>query len=95
MSDYSVAMMGATGAVGSEAFKALLKESHLIKGISTFGRRPVENITSSIVQQHQIDIFQPEGYEESFAEMSSEEKNKISHRGLAIKKLVEFLNAMD
>lgn len=40
-------------------------------------------------------IFQPEGYQETFAQMSSEEKNKISHRGLAIQKLVKFLNAMD
>ncbi len=39
-------------------------------------------------------IFQPENFLISFAEMSSEEKNKISHRGRAIKKLIDFLNAM-
>jgi XTP/dITP diphosphohydrolase len=36
-------------------------------------------------------IFKPEGFLESFAVMSIEEKNKISHRGIAIQKLVEFL----
>lgn len=36
-------------------------------------------------------IFQPEGYNITFSEMSMEEKNKISHRGKAVKKLVEFL----
>jgi XTP/dITP diphosphohydrolase len=37
-------------------------------------------------------IFKPSGYEKSFAEMSLDEKGKISHRGKSIKKLIEFLN---
>lgn len=36
-------------------------------------------------------VFQPEGETRTFAEMSSEEKNAISHRGRAVTKLVEFL----
>ncbi|MDR0566741.1 MAG: non-canonical purine NTP diphosphatase [Prevotellaceae bacterium] len=37
-------------------------------------------------------IFRPEGYNVTFAEMEPEEKNKISHRGKAIRQLVNFLN---
>ncbi|MEZ4982757.1 MAG: RdgB/HAM1 family non-canonical purine NTP pyrophosphatase [Saprospiraceae bacterium] len=37
-------------------------------------------------------LFQPEGYEMTFSEMSSEEKNKISHRGRAIEKMKIFLD---
>jgi len=36
-------------------------------------------------------IFKPVGFSNSFAQMKSEEKNKISHRGIAIQKLVDFL----
>ena len=36
-------------------------------------------------------LFIPEGYDCTFAEMSAEEKNAISHRGRAVAKLVEFL----
>ena len=36
-------------------------------------------------------IFTPEGYELTFAEMNKDAKGKISHRGKAVKELVEFL----
>ncbi|HVV55826.1 MAG TPA: non-canonical purine NTP diphosphatase [Mucilaginibacter sp.] len=37
-------------------------------------------------------VFQPDGYDITFAEMSMEEKNRLSHRARAVEKLVEFLN---
>lgn len=37
-------------------------------------------------------LFIPEGYNISFAEMSQQQKNKLSHRGRAIRKMVAFLN---
>ena len=36
-------------------------------------------------------IFQPNGYASTFGEMSLNEKNKISHRSIAINKLVQYL----
>lgn len=36
-------------------------------------------------------IFLADGHEKSFAQMSMEEKGAISHRGIAVKKLIQFL----
>jgi XTP/dITP diphosphohydrolase len=36
-------------------------------------------------------VFQPDGFDITFAEMSMVEKNLISHRAIAVKKLINFL----
>ena len=46
------------------------------RGMSGFGYDPV---------------FLPDGFDRTFAEMSDEEKNSISHRGRAIRKMMDFL----
>lgn len=37
-------------------------------------------------------IFKAEGYSQTFAEISLEEKNKVGHRGKAVTQLIQFLN---
>ena len=37
-------------------------------------------------------IFVPEGFDKTFSELTLNEKNAISHRGIAVNKLVNFLN---
>jgi len=39
-------------------------------------------------------IFRPEGYDRTYAEMSLEEKNIMSHRALAVDKLKQFLDSL-
>jgi XTP/dITP diphosphohydrolase len=39
-------------------------------------------------------IFQPEGYDQTFAELGADIKNDISHRARATQKLAEYLRAM-
>ena len=62
-----------------------------------------ERLFEGIVEGHIIDheagsegfgydpLFMPEGFERTFAEMSAEEKNDISHRGRAVRRLVAYL----
>ena len=36
-------------------------------------------------------VFQPDGFDKTFAEMTDEEKNQISHRADAVRKALEFI----
>lgn len=39
-------------------------------------------------------VFMPSGYDRTFAQMSADEKNAISHRGRAVSRLVEYLDKL-
>lgn len=61
---------------------------HLFTGIAT-GKITLEKIGN---QGFGYDpIFQPEGYELTFAQLSLQEKGSISHRGKATEQLINFL----
>lgn len=38
-------------------------------------------------------VFQPDGYDITFAEMDMAQKNQISHRAIALKKMIDFLKS--
>ena len=40
-------------------------------------------------------LFVPDGYTKTFAEMTTEEKNAVSHRARAVRKLAEFLRSIE
>lgn len=65
-SNLSVIMMGATGAVGGEALKVLIKMPQT-KRLTLLGRRPIENLNSTVVEQHKVDVTQPETYKDLVA----------------------------
>ena len=38
-------------------------------------------------------LFIPDGYDKTFAQMSTEEKNEVSHRARAVRKLAAYLHS--
>lgn len=39
-------------------------------------------------------VFRPIGYQKNFSEITPEEKNSISHRGIAMRKLADYLHSL-
>lgn len=64
------------------------KEQHLFTGIITGTIIPERKGTQGFGYDP---VFQPINYDITFAEMNQQEKSAISHRGLAVKQLLDFL----
>ena len=64
-------------------------EQHLFEGIV---KGEITNEKSGNMGFGYDPIFQPEGFSTTFAEMSMEQKSVISHRGIAVQKLIKFLS---
>ncbi len=62
-----------------------------------------EGICKGVILEHRTGdkgfgydpVFQPDGYNKSFAEMDIQEKAAISHRGKAFQKMVQFLETLN
>jgi len=78
----------------SARFKTVI--SLVWKGESYFFEGAVEGtirLSSSGIAGFGYDpIFEPDGYDKTFAEMTMDEKNRISHRGKALDELAAFLS---
>ena len=64
------------------------KEKFLFEGIIQGTIREIPTGTSGFGYDP---VFQPDGYTQTFAEMDMGQKNEISHRALAMRKLIAFL----
>jgi uncharacterized protein YbjT (DUF2867 family) len=56
-----VVVLGATGAVGSRAVRTM-EAMPDVAGMTLLGRRALEGVTSSRVDQHSVDVFDPRSY---------------------------------
>ena len=65
-----------------------IKQEHLFEGIVN---GEIMHERSGVEGFGYDPVFRPDGYDQTFAEMSAEQKNHISHRGRATAKLAEYL----
>lgn len=69
----------------------LNNQSYVFEGI-VYGQITTEKIGTNGFGYDPV--FLPQGSLKTFAEMSAEEKNAMSHRAIALKKMTDFLSAM-
>ncbi len=67
-------------------------KEHLFEGIA---EGTIRNERSGTAGFGYDPIFQPDGFGVTFAELSKAEKNAISHRGKAVRKLIDFLASLN
>ena len=70
---------------GCTSIKEIHKFEGIVEGVIIRERRGGEGFGYD-------PIFQPDGYDQTFAELGMDIKNRISHRARAVAKLCEFLN---
>ena len=87
------ALVIANAAVNGAEIKAMPTLRRIADaGISSIGvAGPLSSVQGFQVSSARKQLTQIKNFEKSFAQMSIEAKNEISHRGLAVKKLIEFL----
>lgn len=67
-------------------------EEHLFEGIAEGTIRHEKSGTEGFGYDP---IFQPDGFGVTFAELTKAEKNAISHRGKAVRKLIDYLTSLN
>jgi XTP/dITP diphosphohydrolase len=67
-------------------------QQHLFEGIA---KGEIANAKSGSKGFGYDPIFIPSGFNTTFAEMTQDQKNSISHRGQAVEKLIAFLHEQD
>ncbi len=67
-------------------------QEHLFEGIAEGTIRHEKSGTDGFGYDP---IFQPDGFGATFAELTKAEKNAISHRGKAVRKLIDFLTSLN
>lgn len=90
-----------------EAMKDQTDRSAQFKTVVAMSKGPKEHVVTGVLKGKIAteprgeggfgydSVFIPEGYDQTFAEMDKETKNKISHRALALGKLKKLLNQKD